>query len=76
MTTTENSIDQMLKFSQTYFAQRGSRPAPEPPLADADTAAGSKGVMGVPLTWNTTPMANWDTWLSRGIPELASPLAG
>ncbi len=77
MTTTSNSIERVLGFSQTYFRE------PElNPQAGLDSSLGSAGAAPASqaMAWaqlSSNPMTSaWDPLLSRGIPELASPLSG
>ena len=68
----------MLEFSRTYFTEPESRVARagSAPGGSTDQTLGAKMFTGSAPSGDRAQFQSWDAWLSRGIPELASPLAG
>jgi len=68
----------MLEFTPAYFAQPESRVdrAGYAPGGSTDQSPDSNMFPGSAPSGNRVQPQPWDAWLSRGIPELASPLAG
>ena len=68
----------MLEFSRAYFAEPDSRvdKAGYAPGGSTDQSLGAKMLPGSATSGDRVQFQPWDAWLSRGIPELASPLSG
>jgi hypothetical protein len=68
----------MLEFSRTCFAEPESRLARAgyAPGGSTDQPPGVNMLPGSAPSGDRVQFQPWDAWLSRGIPELASPLAG
>jgi hypothetical protein len=78
MTATNAMKESVLEFSRAYSAEPESRVAEAgyAPGGSTDQPLGAKMFPGNAPLGNTVQLQPWDAWLSRGIPELASPLAG
>ena len=78
MNATSDMKESMLEFSRTYFAEPESRvdKAGYAPGGSTDQSLGAKMFPGSAPSGDRVQFQPWDAWLSRGIPELASPLAG
>ena len=77
MKTASDLKDRVLEFSRTYFgeAERGQGLMGPTWSGSTDSRAGDKpGWEGVSPAPDVS-FAAWGGWPSRGIPELASPLA-
>lgn len=68
----------MLEFPRTYFAEPESRVAKASyePGGSTDQPLGAKMFPRSAPSGDRVQFPPWDTWFGRGIPELASPLAG
>jgi hypothetical protein len=67
MNTTNNPIEQVSEFSRTYSAES----EPEFTAMSYERPSLGKGS----AVSKARHFTHWDSWLNRGIPELASPLA-
>ena len=78
MNATNDMKESMLEFSRAYFAEPESRVAKAgyAPGGSRDQRPGAKMFTGSAPSGDRVQFQPWDAWLSRGIPELASPLAG
>ena len=78
MNATNDMKESMLEFSRAYFAEPESRVAKAgyAPGGSTDQPLGAKMFPGSAPSGDRVQFQPWDAWLSRGIPELASPLAG
>ena len=78
MNATNDMNESMLEFSRGYFAEPESRVARAgyAPGGSTDQPLGAKMFPGTVPSGDRVQFQPWDAWLSRGIPELASPLAG
>jgi hypothetical protein len=69
--------ESMLEFSRTFFEEPESlgANAGDAPGDSTDQRLGAKMFPGGASSGDRVQFQPWDAWLSRGIPELASPLA-
>src|SRR5512136_2261290 len=78
MNATNDMKESMLEFSRTYFAEPESLGANAgyAPGGSTDQPLRAQMFPGSAPSGDRVQFQSWDTWLNRGIPELASPLAG
>jgi hypothetical protein len=70
--------ENMLEFSRAYFAEQEASAAGEGSGLAGRTDGGLRagGLRDGALPGAGLQGGPWESWFSRGIPELASPLAG
>jgi hypothetical protein len=78
MNATNDTKENRLEFSRAHFAEQQAAAAGDSSELGGRIGGGSDavGLLENGLSGAGLPRGPWQGWFSRGIPELASPLAG